>query len=172
MEEFLDEMYHRYSAAMLNRARRYAANATDAKEIAGECWVRLCKNACTLAAMTEHSRMAYVMRCVHNTSLDYLKRRAREESLLLLESLVDPANVESTVEMRDAVDRLLNMLTPRQRQIVRMKLDGHSLKEIARSLGISASGVRCHWHRALDRMRPRLMQWERHNTSQEQMEQE
>lgn len=172
MEEFLDQMYRRYSTVMLNRARRYAASITDAKEIAGECWVRLCRNARTLAAMTEHSRTAYVMRCVRNTALDYIKRRAREESLQLLESFADPANMESEVAMQDAVDRLLNMLTPRQRQIVRMKLDGHPVKEIAHSLDLTEAGVRTHWHRALDRMRPRLLQWERKNLLQEKTKRE
>lgn len=159
MEKFLEGMYHQYSPAMLSRAKRYATCLADAEDIVSECWVRLCKHADKLIQMPEHSRTAYVMTCVHNTAVDALKRHSRGECLLLLETLVDPNCVEANVEKQDLIEQLLRVLTPRQRQIVQMKLDGRPVKEIARTLSLSESCVRVHWHRALARMQPQLMQW-------------
>lgn len=159
MEKFLEEMYRQYSPAMLNRARRYAVCSADAEDIVSECWVRLCRHAEKLRHMPEHARTAYVMTCVHNTSVDALKRRSRGESLLLLETLAEPSNMEAQVERQAMTEQLLQALTPRQVQVVRMKLDGRPVKEIAHTLALSESCVRVHWHRALLRMQPQLMQW-------------
>ncbi|HET9169346.1 MAG TPA: helix-turn-helix transcriptional regulator [Actinospica sp.] len=43
-------------------------------------------------------------------------------------------------------------LTPRETQILTLVREGHSSKEIARSLGISRSTVRCHVQRVLTKL--------------------
>lgn len=43
-------------------------------------------------------------------------------------------------------------LTPRQLQVLKLRLDGHSWRTIGRSLGISEATVRGHHQRALDNL--------------------
>lgn len=158
----LEEMYRRYNAAMKHRAMHYVNSHADAEDIVSICWVKLVRHGDNLPSMSDRVRTAYLMKCVRNTSLDYLRHRSREESLVILEALADTANVSEAVEQQEAINELLSHLTARQRQVVRMQLDGHSVREIARALQVSESCVRVHWHRSLDRMRSGLMRW-KHN---------
>lgn len=155
----LEEMYRRYNAAMKHRAMRYVSSHADAEDVVGICWVKLVRHGDKLTAMSDQVRTAYLMKCVRNTSLDYLKHRSWEESHLILENLADTANVETAVEQREAIDELLSHLTTRQRQVVRMQLEGRPVREIAQALQVSESCVRVHWHRSLDRMRSSLIRW-------------
>lgn len=157
----LEEMYRKYNPIMKHRAMRFARSMVDAEDIVGSCWVKLVAQGDKLAVLSDKMRTAYVMKAVRNTSLDYLKKRSREESLIVLETLADHANLEADVEQKDTIRGLLSRLTPRQRQVVRMHLAGCTAQEIAQALQVSESCVRVHWHRALDRMRPALMRWKR-----------
>lgn len=158
----LEEMYCKYNAAMKHRAMHYVSSHTDAEDIVSICWVKLVRHGDNLMTMSDRARTAYLMKCVRNTSLDYLRHRSREESLVILEALADTTNVAAAVEQQEAVDELLSHLTTRQRQVVRMQLEGCAVPEIAQALQVSESCVRVHWHRSLDRMRSGLMRW-KHN---------
>lgn len=77
-------------------------------------------------------------------SLDELKEQGIEIS----------DNGESIKEIEDRVDVELVMkrLTPRQREVIQLRMDGYTYKEIAEKMGISEQGAKDHHMKANRRL--------------------
>ncbi|MGH8639282.1 MAG: sigma-70 family RNA polymerase sigma factor [Burkholderiales bacterium] len=88
--------------------------------------------------------------------VDFLRRRAvrdaLNDSLDDVSELTSECDTEATEARRD-LDRLLERLPPSQRAlVVRLKVDGQSVAEVARSSGMSEAAVKVAVHRALRRL--------------------
>jgi DNA-binding NarL/FixJ family response regulator len=66
--------------------------------------------------------------------------------------LIDPLLAEHAADNDGADSTVLNGLTERQQQVIRLLSDGHANKVIARELGISPSTVKVHVHAAFRAM--------------------
>ncbi|MCG8919437.1 sigma-70 family RNA polymerase sigma factor [Actinokineospora sp. PR83] len=86
----------------------------------------------------------------------------RADSVAAVPDVVDDEpGPEQTVlrrEMRNRMDRLLAILTPRQREIIVLRVVvGFSAAETANVIGLSAAAVRICQHRAMNRLRKALV---------------
>jgi RNA polymerase sigma-70 factor (ECF subfamily) len=94
-------------------------------------------------------------------ALDALRRRrrlARGLTVRARESVATEAPDAAEVrERRDAVERALEDLSERQREVVALRVLGEEpFPEIARALGVSEGSAKVHLRRALERLRSAL----------------
>ncbi|MBV9136204.1 MAG: sigma-70 family RNA polymerase sigma factor [Hyphomicrobiales bacterium] len=86
-----------------------------------------------------------------NKAIDMLRRRGRQTEVPI-ENFIEqlPAETVSAGEEAGDVDRMLAMLNPRQRDIIRsVSVNGDSIREVADRLEMSEGAVRVALHRAL-----------------------
>ena len=138
---FLEELFIRYKAAMLRRAEQIVCDAHDAQDVVSDVWVSLMRHLPELLVMDERARSTYIMKSVRNMSMDYLRRSKRQNALhLQLEEGLTRASVEFSplceLSQRDIYAALLSALTERERQVVKLRLQGLRNAEIAQTLGI------------------------------------
>jgi RNA polymerase sigma factor (sigma-70 family) len=58
--------------------------------------------------------------------------------------LITPRTIATLLSKRRAIDRQLESLTPRERQVLRLVAEGLSSRNVAAELGISYTTVRTH----------------------------
>lgn len=100
----------------------------------------------------------WVMAIARHKLIDALRRRGRkvqiplEEVMNVLEAKAPETQPDRQTDLHDAL-RLLDQLRPRERDIVRsVSIDGQSIRDVARRLGMNEGAVRVALHRALKTM--------------------
>lgn len=135
----------------------YAAKAALAQETGQEPTVKAIAGR---SGLPEAKVRTYLQMTPETCSLDAPAGNGEESALgILLEDLKTPQPQQELVrrELRHTLDKLLEDLTPRQRQVVRLRFgmeDGvcHSMESIGTILGISKERVRQIEHQAIDRL--------------------
>lgn len=149
LNDWLGEMrprLHRYAARMMG-------SAFDGEDVVQDA---LAKAAEALGAGAEVAEPdAWIFRIVHNTALDALRRRRRQEVRDAL-AVSDDATTDEA-DRRIAVEAGLNSflhLVPAQRSTVALvDVLGHSLAETATILGMTVPAVKAALHRGRARLR-------------------
>jgi RNA polymerase sigma factor (sigma-70 family) len=93
----------------------------------------------------------WVAAITRNKAIDMLRRRGRQTEIPI-EDVIEQLPAEPTGGGEDArdVERMLAMLNPRQRDIIRsVSVNGASIREVADRLEMSEGAVRVALHRAL-----------------------
>lgn len=148
-----DELFVQYRVAMLRRALQYVDHTHDAEDIVSEAWLSLILKLPKLFLMDEKARSSYILRCVQNTAISFLRKRQRD-SRLNEEFSNDPLQQQYRsidIEIDEGGHGLLNRLPNRERQVLELKIKGYSDADIAEVLGIASSSVRVYIHRAYKR---------------------
>ena len=102
---------------------------------------------------------AYLRRAVRNECYRLLKRRSRRKVTDLLPLLETAAPDEPAYgqELREALERALRALPPKQREVVHMKVyEKGTFRQIAERLAISANTAASRYRYALSRLRDAL----------------
>lgn len=158
---FLSELYNQYQTVMLRRARKYVHNTFDEEDIVGDCWVDLIRHAERLLRMSSSEQYTYILRCVTNRAIDFLRNRRHkttfpydnmEYPFFALETSYSKID-EETVLQKTEVERLMFLLPPQEREVIRLRLNNHSTGEIACKLKVAPSSVRVYIARATKRLR-------------------
>lgn len=158
---FISDLYQRYQAAMLRRARKYVHNSCDAEDVVSDCWVNLIRHAEQLRKMVSSAQTVYIMRCVSNKSIDFLRNRRHSaewicndrEYPMLCHNAIEPDFSEEAVLQKTEIAHFLYLLPPREREVIKLRLREWSTDEIADKLHISKSSVRGYAARAINRLR-------------------
>ena len=93
----------------------------------------------------------WIAAITRNKAIDMLRRRGRQAEIPI-EDVIEqlPAEPVSAGEEARDVDRMLAMLNPRQRDIIRsVSVNGYSIREVADRLEMTEGAVRVALHRAL-----------------------
>lgn len=146
---------------MLQRAKKYVYNALDAEDIVGDCWVDLIRHAERLLGMESTEQSAYIMRCVTNRAIDFLRKRRHDTTwpcdiLQYVSRTIETSNSEKDEELvlqRAEVERLLFLLPPKEREVIHLRLSNCPTSEIAIKLKVTPSSVRVYTTRAIKRLR-------------------
>jgi RNA polymerase sigma factor (sigma-70 family) len=100
---------------------------------------------------------SWLFSIAHNVIIDARRRRRPENSIDVVEDLVDatpsPEEIAISSAERLHVTRLLGQLPSLQREVVELRLQGMTDKEIAGLLGKSHQAIRAAQHRALVQLR-------------------
>ncbi|HEX3147848.1 MAG TPA: sigma-70 family RNA polymerase sigma factor [Gemmataceae bacterium] len=135
-------------------ARSLLRNRTVAEDVVHDCFCRLLRRADVYDLPNDGTKLLY--RAITNACINHTQR-ARSVSSLddgeLSERLADgksatPAEEAAASELEAAMNRGLARLSVMQRAAVELKSLGHSLEDIADTLGLSATNAGVLVHRA------------------------
>jgi RNA polymerase sigma-70 factor (ECF subfamily) len=154
-----DEAYARavaaYGAALERLARAYEADAEQRRDLLQEINIALWRSFASFDARC--SERTWVYRVAHNTATSHMLRRRRARPLRLasldeLASRPDPTqpDPEATLSEREALarlDSLIAALTPPDRQIVLLYLEGLDAAAIGEVSGLTPGAVATKVHR-------------------------
>jgi len=153
-ETALARIHSRYCKDLRTYARRTITDdlglggdlQADAEEIVQETFLKFHANRKRYPPQTCVSRLLY--RMVENYCMDHLrsvraKKRDRGLTRPLQESDTDPKTNPATHELQMLVDELLDTLTPKQAQAVRLvRIEGHTAESAAELLGLPPTTIR------------------------------
>jgi RNA polymerase sigma-70 factor, ECF subfamily len=155
--ELFDELWpsvYRYSV-------RVCLCPEDAEDIAQEVFLRLFKH--LLEQKREENLRGWAFRVAHNLAIDRhqdrrrLTLRSMEEWVELSEAGKDqapsPEELLMGKERLARVGRALGSLSPRQRQCLRLRIEGLGYGEIGEVLGMRSAAVGQSLHRAIRKLR-------------------
>ncbi|HEU5433032.1 MAG TPA: sigma-70 family RNA polymerase sigma factor [Thermomicrobiales bacterium] len=152
-------LYRRYASAVFQYCDRCLGDRTAAEDVASAVFMR------ALAAFpryreTGSSFRSWLFAIAHNAIIDARRARRPIESLERVGDLADRAASPeelalAALERRD-ITLLLARLSPDQRAVVELRLQGLNDKEIAAALGRSPGAVRTIQYRAVQRLRALL----------------
>ena len=170
-DEALADLIERYTPLVCMRARAYARGVMDVDDVYQEGMIALLKAVRNYREDTAGSFRTFAAVCVNNKMLSavtahmrdknapmrsYLSLRGREipEDLLAAGSPeTDPEKLVIASEESAARNRRIeNLLSPFERQVLRLYLSSYSYEEMSRQLGSSTKAV----DNALQRVRRKL----------------
>ena len=162
------EVIRRHQGRVFAILHRYERDPHRVEDLAQETFVKVWRARATYdrRAPLEH----WISRIAVRVALDHLRREKRRRNEIALEELGEDAldwlrSSEGTGEpaARDAAELLrfaLRELSPADRVVITMQeLEGRSVREIARTLGISGVAVRVRALRARVKLRRALEKW-------------
>ncbi len=160
------EFFNRESAGLIRYATGILGSREDARDAAQETFFRLWQNRERLDPTADPARLLYTI--VRNLARDRLRHRAVEQRPHphLESSHVVPAGQlladdgEDPDDLQELVQRALETLSPRQREIVRLRWHRHlTYEQIGTELGIAPGTASVHMQRAIAQLKvvlPRL----------------
>jgi len=118
--------------------------------------VRLRENGCMIPVimMTGHGDVATAVRAMKNGAVDFIEKPFNDQELLdLLHACIEvDRHYREAKEGRDITLSKYNALTPREKEVMSLVVDGNSNKEIARDLDISPKTVEAHRAKLMEKM--------------------
>lgn len=133
---------------------QFVHNVYDAEDIVSGAWESLIPYLPTMMALDERALSAYIMKCVANKALDYLRKKKHSLCAVELNDHI-PAHsdlADSAVLAKDFLEEILQVLTKQQQRVLLLKLEGYDDKEIAQILCVQHSTIRGHWSQAKKRI--------------------
>lgn len=150
----------RYERPLVRFARRLVGDAELARDIAQDCFLRLCQQ----ATAPDEGRLApWLFTVCRNRAIDHLRKNGRMPQIdgthildLPPEPTPTPAEAAQQEDESARLQNLVAGLPPRQQEILRLKFqDDLSYKEIAEIAEVSVSNVGFILHTALKALRQR-----------------
>ena len=107
--------------------------------------------------MTGHGDVQMAVEAMRQGAMDFLQKPFREEELLqkIRAALARDAESRAGREQREASRRLLETLTPREREIAGRVARGQANKVVAAELGLSQRTVEVHRARVMEKLQVR-----------------
>jgi RNA polymerase sigma-70 factor (ECF subfamily) len=162
-----EELYDRFSAAMLSICTRYCGNRTEAEDVLQEGFIKIFRNIYDFKAKNEGSLAAWIKKIMVNTALSYLREKKRFSFIEDIE----------TVPIRDQEDVLFDeneIVSPSSQELMKMISelpDGYKLvfnlyvienyghKEIASLLGITEGTSKSQLSKARALLQKKVVKW-------------
>ena len=140
-----EELYDRFSAAMLATCMRYTGNREEAEDLLQEGFIKIFKNIYEFKARNEGSLAAWIKRIMVNTSISYLRKKKQQlfieniDSYQIYENEEDPIEEnENSQPDSEQLMKLISELPDGYRLVFNLYvLENYGHKEIAQILGIT-----------------------------------
>ena len=134
----LETTFRTHAGMVFRTAYRLTGNAADAEDVLQTVFLRLMRRGSSAAAL--ESPQSYLRRASINVALDLIRERQRGA-----EAPIDdrPGGLShNDAELRDCLRRALAKLDKRHAEMFALRfLEGHSNREIAQIMGMSATMV-------------------------------
>lgn len=169
------ELFNREAAGLIRYATGILGSREDARDAAQEAFFRLWQSRDRLDVHANPARLLYTI--VRNLARDRLRHRAVEQRphpLLETPHVVQAGPLlaeegEEADDLQVVIQRALETLSPRQREIVLLRWKRQlTYEQIGAELGIAPGTVSAHMQRAIGQLKlllPRLSRkWHRPNT--------
>lgn len=152
----LDRLFRLYSGPVLILAARWAKRPADAEDIAAETWLKVCKAISNLRADDERA-MAWLASAVRTVAIDFYRPKRQSEQARDWTDAVESRPLPAAPAADVAADvEALDLLTPHQATVFKLKAQGLSDRQIAQRLGRSETAVWKRKHAGARRLRASL----------------
>lgn len=155
----IDDIVDRYQRPLLAYAgRMLSGDWQGAQDAVQETFLRLCRQDPT---SVDHRVAAWLFSVCRTRVID-MQRTQRAtpidaSQMTLPDPSPDPATTIQDDEERTKLNGLMNRLTPRQQEVLRLRMTGGlSYREIADVTGMTVSNVGVHLHEAVKALRSQL----------------
>ena len=104
--------------------------------------------------VTGHGDVPMAVEAMQHGAVDFIQKPYREQDLLdkINQALALDARQRSELKERQEIIKRIDTLTPREREVMDMMVDGNANKVIAIELGISQRTVEIHRSRVMEKM--------------------
>lgn len=137
----IDGLYRLYSRPVLALAGRWAKRPQDADDIAAETWLKVCRAISTLRADDERA-MPWLASAVRTVAIDFYRPKRQSEQARDWTDAVASRPLPAAPAADAAADiEALDLLTPHQAAVIKLKAQGLSDRRIAQRLGRSETAV-------------------------------
>jgi len=137
--------------------RRYVGNDHQAEEVYQTVLLTLHKARHTYDP--ERPFQPWVYSIARNTVFDYLRKykRRRETETLFNEDFEFQAEIDTECEEKEILHNALNVLPEKQKQaVILLKIEGLSIQEAAKKVGVSVAAMKVRAHRGYEILRKEL----------------
>jgi RNA polymerase sigma-70 factor (ECF subfamily) len=138
--EWFDALFHTHYQRVVQMLSRLLGDGGQAEEIAADAFCKLARQRGTGAGLT-----AWLYRVAMNAGLDAVRsnarRKRREEASGVPHATEGALDRLLAEERRVRVQRVLSALKPRDAQLLLLRSDGMSYRELALTLGIQPGSV-------------------------------
>lgn len=149
-----EEMYDEYYNMLLAYLVRLVRDREAAEDLCQESFIKALRNWHTRDPYA--NTVAWLYRIATNTAYDYLRRQKRIHftSLTQPDSLMSPISIEAQVGDAALIEDALAQIPPHERlPIIMHAYRGHSMHEIAETIGCTKTAVKMRLFRARRRFR-------------------
>ena len=140
--EWFDALFHAHYPRVVGMLGRLMGDRGQAEEIAADAFCKLARQG---AASDSDGLTAWLYRVAINAGLDAVRsnarRKRREEAAARPRAAEGALDCLLAAERRERVQRVLSALKPRDAQILLLRADGMSYRELALTLGIQLGSV-------------------------------
>ena len=148
-EDFLSSFDRHAPGCVVTEAVLPNMNGMELQE-----WLKKEKLDLPIVFLTAHGDVPHAVRCLKNGAADYLEKPHDPAELLhSVERAIE--RVRARRKSLEAVNTRLALLTPRQRQVLDLVMDGAPNKAIGMQLGISKKTVEIHRAKMMEIMKAR-----------------
>ncbi len=141
---FFEEVYFKYNKALFNYFNKRIHSETICEDLIQDTFIRLWRYRARLD--DKLSFEIQLFRIAKTTLIDVARRRSRSLEVYmsqddLPETQNEDVHIYNNMEKREQLLYLFTSLPPVRRQILNLKIDGYSNKEIAQQLAITVKTV-------------------------------
>ncbi len=159
MNRRIDEAYDNYADMLYRLALTYMQNPDDAQDAVQDVFLKY-MTAAPLLRDDEHER-AWLIRVTVNRCCDLLRRR-KIRSYVSLDEVPETAAEDTALESSDVMHCLSKIPEKNRGAIVLHYLEGFSVEEVSRILGISQSAVKMRLARGREALKDLLSAEDNH----------
>ncbi len=163
-ERAFEQLYSRYRLQLYSYLNRLVAGRPDVvDDLFQQTWMKGIDN---LESYRDQQKfLSWLLRIAHNLAMDHFRRGRRFEATEVTERIADEGTAPPGENMdRQAVSEALNEaiaeLAEPQREVVELRRQGVSFKEIAAIQETSINTVLGRMHYAVKRMQRRFADWQ------------
>ena len=151
-------LYDRFAARLYRAALGMLGRTEDAEDALQEVFTAVVRSRKILAEVEDLSAYLYVALRRAVSRVARRRRRQPANSSEAVAAATDSSTNSGSAPARDErLDRALESLPPRQREVIAMKIDGElTFAQIAQVLGISPNTVASRYRYALEKLRALL----------------
>lgn len=144
-----EELYMTYFESLYRFAYHYVM-CEEAKDIVQDVFIQFYENGRSLPADT--NVVGYLLTATRNRCMNFLRHKdiVDQHEERLVETIIswNTECADEHNELSNEIERCMSLLSAQQQQIIRMKSEGKSYREIAQQLNISEGTVNTHVARA------------------------
>ena len=149
VQEFLDLYDPRQAGCLVLDVRMPGQSGLDLQERLAALEVPL-----PIIFITGHGDIAMGVRAMKRGALDFIEKPFQDQVLLdaIHAALARAAEMHEAAQARDDARQRLAMLTPREREVLALVVDGLANKQIAAQLGTAEQTIKMHRSRLMKKM--------------------
>ena len=161
-DALFDKLFVTYFSPLRRYVYRYLRAWEEAEDVVHDIFAQLWTRRDAITAIDDVD--AYLYAAARNRALARLKRHAHEERWRVTEAAraasgdppIGPERDLRRAEIAAALQRALDSLSPRQREVLLLHWRGHTYEKIGAMLGISPKTASVHATRAFEALRAQL----------------